>query len=331
MRKMGKKLALGLAAGLLAALLAMPVYGASRKKITSISLTITADIQPDTDYGEEIIEIDSSSNRYGVDGYEILNDGFGWYEDSVPEIRIRLTANDDYYFTSLPKDKITLKGGAEFKKATREDSSSTLLLDVTLPSLQNTLKPIENLTLSEEGLASWTPVSTAGSYEVRVYRDGKIVGAMMTTETASINCRERMVKPNESYHVTVRAVNKFDPEIKGEWAESGSIYVDGTKAAEFKENPGAAGIEGGSGAAGEWKQEADGRWWYQNADGTYPAANWLQIDNKWYFFDEQGYMQTGWISWNGKEYYCLESGEMLTNCMTPDNYLVGEDGAKIAQ
>lgn len=35
-----KRLAFGLAAGLLAACITVPVYGASRKKITSISLTI---------------------------------------------------------------------------------------------------------------------------------------------------------------------------------------------------------------------------------------------------------------------------------------------------
>ena len=39
-----KRLAFGLAAGLLAACITVPVYGASRKKITSISLTIKADM-----------------------------------------------------------------------------------------------------------------------------------------------------------------------------------------------------------------------------------------------------------------------------------------------
>ena len=59
-----KRLAFGLAAGLLAACITVPVYGASRKKITSISLTIKADIEADTDYGDETIEIESSSSRY---------------------------------------------------------------------------------------------------------------------------------------------------------------------------------------------------------------------------------------------------------------------------
>lgn len=78
-------------------------------------MSIKADIEPETDFGQEIIEIESSSNRYSVDGYEILNEGFYWTEDMTPEIRITLTADDDYYFTALTKDKVTLKGGAEFK------------------------------------------------------------------------------------------------------------------------------------------------------------------------------------------------------------------------
>lgn len=57
----------------------------------------------------------------------------------------------------------------------------------------------------------------------------------------------------------------------------------------------------------------------------------MEIGNKWYFFDAEGYMKTGWIHWNEKDYYCSENGDMLTSCMTPDNYLVGEDGARIAQ
>ena len=50
-----------------------------------------------------------------MDGYDILNDDFEWRDDSVPKIRITLTADDDYYFQSLPKDKVTIKGGLSLK------------------------------------------------------------------------------------------------------------------------------------------------------------------------------------------------------------------------
>ena len=48
-------------------------------------------------------------------------------------------------------------------------------------------------------------------------------------------------------------------------------------------------------------------------------------------FDQEGYMSVGWILWEGKEYYCAEDGHMLSDCLTPDSYWVGADGAKIAQ
>ena len=155
----------GTAGRVLPASLAVPSYAASRKPIKSIALTIKANIQPDTDFGQEEIEIESNSNKYSVDGYDILNDDFEWRDDSVPRIQITLTAEEDYYFQSLPKDKITLKGGATFLKATRQDSSSTLLMDVELPSLQTAIRDVENLKLSDNGIATWDAISAAGSYE----------------------------------------------------------------------------------------------------------------------------------------------------------------------
>lgn len=61
--------------------------------------------------------------------------------------------------------------------------------------------------------------------------------------------------------------------------------------------------------AGEWKQEADGRYWYQNDDGSYPVNQWQDIGGKQYYFDANGYM--------------------LANTTTPDGGSVGADGAKI--
>ena len=41
-------------AGVLAMMSAFPGYAASRKKITSVSVSIKADIEPETDFGQEI-------------------------------------------------------------------------------------------------------------------------------------------------------------------------------------------------------------------------------------------------------------------------------------
>lgn len=317
-------LVIGLLACGFAAVMTRPSYAADSRPIKSITLNIKANIVPGTNFGDEDIEIDGGGSRFSVDGYDILNDDSIWRDDTVPKLRITLTANDSYYFQYLPKDKITLKGGAEFIQSTRADSNSTMYMDVQLPSLQNTLRDVTHLKLSDNGMATWDPISAAGSYEVRVYRNGNAVGTGLVTDTNSCNCRTKMTKGDTSYTVQVRPVSRYDQGEKGRWVESDGIYISNETASGFRQNPG--------GGSGEWKQSAEnGKWWYDNGDGTYPADNWKQIGGKWYFFDAQGYMQTGWIQWKGKEYYCSENGDMQTNCMTPDNYYVGEDGAKVSQ
>ena len=78
--------------------------------------------------------------------------------------------------------------------------------------------------------------------------------------------------------------------------------------------------------AGTWKQGEDGRWWYEHneadEDGKkYTTNNWEKINDKWYYFDEEGWMKTGWLEKNGKWYYFDDtSGEMLANTTKALNY-----------
>lgn len=69
-------------------------------------------------------------------------------------------------------------------------------------------------------------------------------------------------------------------------------------------------------------------WWYKRADGTYPAAGWERINDKWYFFDMAGYMQTGWVWWNNYWYLCLPDGQMATGWRNVNDrwYYLNESG-----
>ena len=69
-------------------------YAASKKPITSISLSIDAEIMPGTDIGSEDIEIESRNEKYSIDGYTVSNSGSIWEADMVPEIRMRLCAGN---------------------------------------------------------------------------------------------------------------------------------------------------------------------------------------------------------------------------------------------
>ena len=54
-----------------------------------------------------------------------------------------------------------------------------------------------------------------------------------------------------------------------------------------------------------WQRDAKG-WWIQNPDGTYPKAQWLLLNNRWYYFNQEGYMLTGWLLYNNAWYYFEE-------------------------
>ena len=63
-----------------------------------------------------------------------------------------------------------------------------------------------------------------------------------------------------------------------------------------------------------WQRDAKG-WWILNPDGTYPKAQWLLLNNRWYYFNQEGYMLTGWLFYNNAWYYFeekegSEQGEM---------------------
>lgn len=299
----------------------MSSYAASRKAITSVSLTINAEIVPDTDIGSEHIEIDTRSSNYSVDDYMVSNKGSVWDSDMVPEIQVTLTAGENYYFKSIPKSKISIRGDGEVTKGTIKDSSSTMILTVRFPSLKTVVTEIEEVKLSEAGIATWKAVANAGTYEILFYKNGIATVTPVVSNSNSFNCRPRLGKGSGSYHLKVRAVSAHDKTSKGKWTESNSIYVDKEKAGEFRRYP--------DGGIGSWKQTNDGRYWYERADGTYPQNAWEELSGRWYYFDESGYMKTGWIDWEGRSYYCTESGEMLKDAETPDGQRVGSDGAKI--
>lgn len=307
---------------ILLGLMAVPAFAATRKKINSLSLTITASILPDTRYGEEEITVEVRSGKCSVDYYEIENVGFSWVDDDIPEITIYLNADDGYYFALTKASSVKLNG-ATYVKASKQDSSETLALTVTLPSLGESVADQEEVILAASGYAVWDEVRGAGSYEVRLYRNGVGMGATILTTTNIYYDFSSMMNRTGSYYVRVRPLNKLVPENKGEWAQSGVLTLDQAMVDAIKN-----GEAGGIPLRGSWEHDGLG-WWYKHIDGSYTKNNWEEIKNDWYFFDETGYMNTGWIEWDGKMYYCNENtGVMMKNTTTPDGYILGDDGSR---
>lgn len=83
-------------------------------------------------------------------------------------------------------------------------------------------------------------------------------------------------------------------------------------------------ISNSIGASAEWKQDNIG-WWY--TEGSSWSVGWRLVDEKWYYFGEDGYMKTGWLQdSNGKWYYLNSDGSMVHNT-TIDGYIIGSDGS----
>ena len=185
-------------AALFAGLAAMPVFAASRKKISSVNIKVEAHITPETRIGSEEVDVDvKNSSKYYYDTYEVNNEGFEWQPTDVPELTIYLQAEDGYYFTVSKLSDVRLDGGT-LVKASKQNSSETLKLVVKLPSLAEYVGDFgeeDSVTLTDNGFAIWNPISGAGSYDVMIYRDGKAVGvtARNTAET-NFNLKNEVTK-----------------------------------------------------------------------------------------------------------------------------------------
>ena len=312
-----KILSLVLAVTMAAGLNSMTTMAATRKKITTVNLTVTADVIPGGSIFDQQAEVTVKTGKMDVGEYEFTNSGFQWYEQDVPRLEVKLYAQEGYYFAAL-ESGFTINGGT-YVKQVKEDSSQTLTVTIDLPRVGEYAQDITSAEWGSKTMAVWSPAAGAGSYEVKVYRDGKHTGGVKTAAGTSLDLSESLSKVG-SYTFKVRPVSKQNSENKGNWVESSVNYVD---AAAAEQNRTASGNKGG------WKQDGTG-WWYGNSDGSYPAGIWQNINGQWYFFKENGYMATGWVQWDGKQYYCdIAGGQMLADTTTPDGFKVGADGAKL--
>ncbi|GAA0182204.1 hypothetical protein SH2C18_46240 [Clostridium sediminicola] len=76
-----------------------------------------------------------------------------------------------------------------------------------------------------------------------------------------------------------------------------------------------------------WIQDSSNKWYYLSKAGTMKTG-WLEYNGKWYYLNTDGSMLSNtWLDLNGKSYYLSNNGDMMANCITPDGYNVGDDGA----
>lgn len=79
-------------------------------------------------------------------------------------------------------------------------------------------------------------------------------------------------------------------------------------------------------ASAKWINSSKNNWNW--VDEEVKATGWKEIDEKWYYFNEDGIMSTGWLYYNGKWYNLSSSGAMETGWKEVDKkwYHFNEDG-----
>ena len=156
--------------------------------------------------------------------------------------------------------------------------------------------------------ASVTAIGTGAFYKDRMSYKGK----NSIENHSSVKLGSRYVNPLFTDYTPDDSGEAPIPSFSGRGSGSG--------------RGGSGGSGGGSGAGGSggpggtpmvlganrnlpsnvnWQRDAKG-WWIQNPDGTYPKAQWLLLNNRWYYFNQEGYMLTGWLFYNNAWYYFEE-------------------------
>lgn len=325
-----------------------------REKITKVEIDIPYDVQESAVYAYPETEDDT----YTIDDCEVVNEPFdedGWGDFDVPRLKIYMTANDGYYFSSTSKG--TFKFGSKditFVDAQRDEDKTSIELTVDLVPINGDIGNPSNLKWGSKGQATWDKAYGGKKYELKVIRNDSTVNneALKTTGT-TIDCI-KYIGDTGNYKFKVRAINS-DGDYS-QWVESYEWVVteDILKTLDAKweakanetvmKSPGV--IQGTTG----WIKDTTG-WWHRNLDGGYTSNNWQAINNKWYYFDNTGYMATGWQYLNSKWYYLTadgsmatgwqqvsdkwyymaEDGHMLSSMKTPDGYNVDKSGAWVGK
>lgn len=327
MKRIKKIMVFLLSFAVAAAVFPLQTFAAS-KKITSLNLEIENNLEVGSEYSTDDIEITTKKANYYVGEVEILNEGGRWKSTDTPKITVTLHAEDGYYF-SVVKDNVKIKGGTYISG--KKEDSYTLILTITLPSMQERVGEMGEVWWTSQTEAAWFEVENAGYYEVRLHRNNKAVGELQKVTEPKIDFGKLMRKEG-TYGFRVRAVNIKNESTKSEWQEAeDTSYIDSDTAerlrsqynSDIPSNMTEPGIPSAQVMPKEYSQygwiKDNAGWWYRNADNSYTAGNWQQIDGKWYYFDSRGYMVTGWIDWQGKSYYCDPvDGDMQVDKVIPD-------------
>jgi hypothetical protein len=325
MKEWKKAASVLLSAGMMASMFSgMAWASTSRTKISSVTLTIDADVSVGETGGTISVEVPSSAH-YSFSSYEFDDDSTEWEAGDKPKIEITLTADDDYYFSS---PSVKLKGDdATVSSKSYEDDKETMIVTIRLDALEGNyeLDNVEWLSDSSP-VATWDDDEGVNQYQVRLYRNGSSVATATTTSSRYYDFASLITRTGD-YTFRVRSYKSSSKH--GEWYESSSLDVDDDMLATIKSgnystassSSSTSGTVSGPASSGSvtfssyWFQDTDGSWKVRDRNGNLVTNCWLCDDavsgngqNVWYLLDANGNLVTGALVKDSLgNYYSIET------------------------
>jgi hypothetical protein len=328
MREWKKAASILLSAGMMASMFSGSVWASeSRSKISSVTLTIDADVTVGESGGSISVDVPSSAH-YSYSGYEFDDDSTEWEAGDKPKIEITLTADDDYYFSS---PTVKLKGDdATVSSRSYENDKETMIVTIRLDALEGNYELDEVEWLSESSpVATWDDDEGVKQYQVRLYRNGSSVASAITTSNSYYDFGSQITRTGD-YTFRVRSYKSSSKH--GEWYESESLDVDETLLARIKNGNYSTTSSSSSSVGGTvvgptstsssgttfssyWFQDTDGSWKVRDRNGNLVTNCWLCDDavssngqNVWYLLDANGNLVTGALVKDSLgNYYSIET------------------------
>ena len=295
-------------------------FAADATKITNIDLNITSNIDEKEDITDVTVKTDSK--LFEVTDWSITNEpDEEWEDGDKPKLKIKVEIEDDdvaYFDSSIAKGnvKVTLKSSktesqeATVTKITRS-SKTRAYIYVTLPAVGDGEYELSIPDLyweEDSAYAYWEPAEDAKSYELKLYRNDKLLNSKsITTTEDGYDFSEYFTKDGD-YKYKIRAV--YNKNNKGEWEESEEIDIDADDI--YKPTTGQPSTTVTNIKNGTWVNDNKG-WMWLNADRTWAKNGWKRINNKDYYFNADGYMYTGWVFTDGNWYHLSDNGDKDIN------------------
>lgn len=305
--------------------------GPSQKEIKSISLRIKVKVEAGDSLPD--LGIGSGSGDNYVDcstsTLEILEaDWTGSKTTDLkigdePRIKMLITPVDDEEYEL--KDRYTSSSfkvsGGEYVSSRRDGGQ--IEVTVKIDPIKGTYMEPEDAGWDDKkmGRAEWKKGDDGSSaYELQLYRDKKSVFKINNLRATSYNFYPYMTEPGD-YHYKVRSIPYTESDKKyakkSDWIESDDLHID------IRDVSDGAGQQGKSVNAENKEatvgfQKENGIVYYKKPDGSYVKNDWLNLDGKWFLFDQAGAMLTGWQQRNGNYYYLDPRGEAATGWQKVD-------------